>query len=304
MESIHRTTFFRSAISVGLLGLFGCASTRQDWIKARVKDTPDGYAQFVLKHPKTPETELAKKKLQEIQAKQEWQTLSSHGAMEECRAFLMKYPQSVLVPDVKKKMDSLEAELAWQSAEKTDTAESYAAYLEKYPTSIHAGPAAQRIVVKDIDSVSSLERPSLGQTKSEFQKSTREEYTRVFRAPNGPLLHDWVVGKIESTGQDIVHGCVAALMEKEGRFYASVNYASPMLWSVGQGGTISPVGRRKPEPAGTISIKYTSDGIEYDFYDSGPDKTTWERMERKSADGRSTVSKAITKNGRYYLKIK
>lgn len=304
MESISRQVFLlRSTIAVGLSVLFGCASTRQDWINAQVKDTLLTYNQFIAKHPKTPQADLAKKKILEMQAKQEWQNISSRGTIEDCRAFLAKHRNSVLVPEAKKKLEELEAEVAWQTAQKIDTADAYTNYLEKYPKSFNAGPAWQRIMGKDIESVTTPGPGSAALPGHGFQKTPKEKYVQVFRAPDGSVLHDWVVRAIESTGQEIVPGCIAFLQEKEGRFFATVNYASRALWSVGQSGTISPVGRRKAETAGIIRINYVSDGIEYDFYDTGPDKITWERLERKSSEGRSSLSKAITQDGRYYLKI-
>jgi hypothetical protein len=116
-------------------------------------------------------------------------------------------------------------------------------------------------------------------------------------------MHAYVVRLLEASGQTIVPGCIAEMTVKEGRYMATVKHIAPVKWVADRNGYFSPNGPPQATSGGTIKIKFTSEDINYDYYDFGNEETTWERIVRKSInEGKPVMNKAVKKNGIFYLK--
>lgn len=116
-----------------LAGLVGCATTKGDWQKTTQLNTVDAYDNFLVKHPQSEFTNLARWKIEEL----EWQNVINTNNMVGYQKFLEKYPRGKFSIQAREKIEALE----WQNAKLTNTMEAYRLFLKKYSRSSYANEA-------------------------------------------------------------------------------------------------------------------------------------------------------------------
>jgi hypothetical protein len=298
-------------ISIILIVLCGCATTQRDWKEASQKGTIAAYQQFVDRHPEGREAELARQRIQEMRAEEDWRRIGSRGTIDidGYRKFLAKYPTSLHSAQARER---LKIEEDWMAASSTHSMQAYKDFLMRHPKSHYTDQANQRLdtleIQADVKSATPLGGTEATASGGTFRKTNKDGYIQAFAAPRpqtlpGTTMHAYVVRMLEASGQRIVPGCIATMTVKGGRFVASVNHAAPMLFTLGRDGQFSPAGPPLPTTGGSIRITFASDDLDYDYYKFGDGMTTWERLVRKSSkEGKPVVIKAVKKGDVYYLK--
>lgn len=107
--------------------LLGCATTKGDWKNATQLNTIQAYREFIVEHPQTKFTSLARKKIEKL----EWESTKRGDNLENYQQFISKYPYSDFTNSAKKRLEIIEME----KAKTINSYEAYKTFLKKYPSS-------------------------------------------------------------------------------------------------------------------------------------------------------------------------
>jgi hypothetical protein len=93
-----------AALIAGLVSIaFGCTTVNIDWEMANSIDTVDAYEEFLQKHPDSPYTEEAMKRVEPMRLKRAFED----GTTRALTAYLVRYPDSTHVHAVRARLKEL-----------------------------------------------------------------------------------------------------------------------------------------------------------------------------------------------------
>jgi len=139
-----------------------------------------------------------------------------------------------------------------------------------------------------------------------FFEIPKYKYNKVFAAPKAnaiydeTTMHSWVIEYFKTRlGYMAVPGYIATAEVGVDGLLKKAEVPKVIIFeSSGRPIETQP----KAVTGGAIKLKYKSPDLYYDYLDFGNEKIIWERIVRWSADGNRITSKAIKKDGVYYLK--
>jgi hypothetical protein len=125
--------------------VFGCATDRGVWRDTLKKNTIQAYQEYLSKYPNGAFRYYAKKQMEYLIEKQDYNQADSVGNMESYESFLKKHPNGAYAFPARQKIAALVEERTWQKARQDNIFKSYSDYLSSYPRGKHAEEARKAI---------------------------------------------------------------------------------------------------------------------------------------------------------------
>lgn len=121
-----------------LLALSACARSDSAWEEARRLDTPDGYASYQERHPRSAHATEARVRREALLAERDWSVARNADTVEAYGEYLQKHPEGLWAGKAKARVTALSA---------TPAAEVVAAPAEEAPAPAREAPPAQPVAV-------------------------------------------------------------------------------------------------------------------------------------------------------------
>jgi len=133
----QRRILTRAAIAVCVTLLFAaCARPDAAWEEARRLDTPDGYASYQERHPRSAHATEARVRREALLAERDWSVARNADTVEAYGEYLQKHPEGLWAGKAKARVTALSA---------TPAAEVVAAPAEEAPAPAREAPPAQPV---------------------------------------------------------------------------------------------------------------------------------------------------------------
>lgn len=143
----------RMALTICAVLLFTACARRDDaWEEARRLDTPDGYASYQERHPRSPHAAEARTRREALLAERDWSVARNADTLDAYREYLEKHPEGLWAGKAKERVNALSVDttapstpiVAPSSAETAPTATALepAAVVEPAPVAAAAAAAA------------------------------------------------------------------------------------------------------------------------------------------------------------------
>jgi cell division septation protein DedD len=124
--------------SLALL-LAACARPDAAWEEARRLDTPDGYASYQERHPRSPHAAEARTRREALLAERDWSVARNLDTSEGYREYLEKHPEGLWAGKAKERVNALSLETSPVTAAPVEAVPVEAAPVEAAP--VEAAPA-------------------------------------------------------------------------------------------------------------------------------------------------------------------
>lgn len=106
----QRTIWLRAAvIACASLVLAACARPDAAWEEARRLDTPDGYASYQERHPRSPHAAEARVRREALLAERDWSVARNADTLEAYREYIEKHPEGLWAGKAKERVAALSA---------------------------------------------------------------------------------------------------------------------------------------------------------------------------------------------------
>ncbi len=146
--AISRKAARNFAVALFVCGLTA-ACTRPDaaWDEARQLDTPDGYASYQERHPRSPHATEARTRREALLAERDWSVARNADTIDAYREYLEKHPEGLWAGKAKERVNALSADTTAPSApnvtpSSAETAPTAAALESLEPEAAEPAPAA------------------------------------------------------------------------------------------------------------------------------------------------------------------
>lgn len=107
--------------------LVACARPDAAWEEARRLDTPDGYASYQERHPRSPHATEARVRREALLAERDWSVARNADTLEAYREYLEKHPEGLWAGKAKERVTALTTTPSVEQATIQDSAEKVAA---------------------------------------------------------------------------------------------------------------------------------------------------------------------------------
>lgn len=107
--------------------LVACARPDAAWEEARRLDTPDGYASYQERHPRSPHATEARVRREALLAERDWSVARNADTVEAYGEYLEKHPEGLWAGKAKERVTTLTATPSVEQATLQDSAEKDAA---------------------------------------------------------------------------------------------------------------------------------------------------------------------------------
>ncbi len=107
--------------------LVACARPDAAWEEARRLDTPDGYASYQERHPRSPHATEARVRREALLAERDWSVARNADTLDAYREYLEKHPEGLWAGKAKERVTTLTATPSVEQATLQDSAEKDAA---------------------------------------------------------------------------------------------------------------------------------------------------------------------------------
>ena len=104
-----------------------CARPDAAWEEARRLDTPDGYASYQERHPRSPHATEARVRREALLAERDWSVARNADTLDAYREYLEKHPEGLWAGKAKERVTALTATPSVEQATLQDSAEKVAA---------------------------------------------------------------------------------------------------------------------------------------------------------------------------------
>lgn len=130
---------------IPVLGLAACSSAQNDWQQTNARNTVGAYQEFVESHPNTPQSVVARNRINVLVDEQAWAQAQQTNTVQSYQGYLQDEPSGSHAAEAKANIAANERSVAWQAAAATDTPEALQVFLEKYPEGPEANKAKARL---------------------------------------------------------------------------------------------------------------------------------------------------------------
>lgn len=98
----------RMALMICAVLLFTACARRDDaWEEARRLDTPDGYASYQERHPRSPHAAEARTRREALLAERDWSVARNADTLDAYREYLEKHPEGLWAGKAKERVNAL-----------------------------------------------------------------------------------------------------------------------------------------------------------------------------------------------------
>jgi SPOR domain len=125
--------------------LCACSSAQGDWQQATAANTFVAYASFLQKHPNTPQSVEARKRIHALRDEQAWARAEQANTVQSYQNYIQDDPAGIHLDEAKDHIAASERSLAWTTASMTDTPDALEAFLQKFPQGPQAAQAKARL---------------------------------------------------------------------------------------------------------------------------------------------------------------
>jgi len=118
------------------LSIAACARPDAAWEEARRLDTPDGYASYQERHPRSPHAAEARTRREALLAERDWSVARNLDTSEGYREYLEKHPEGLWAGKAKERANALSLETSPVTAAPVEAVPLEAAPVEAAPAPI------------------------------------------------------------------------------------------------------------------------------------------------------------------------
>lgn len=140
-------TLTRMALTICAVLLFTACARRDDaWEEARRLDTPDGYASYQERHPRSPHAAEARTRREALLAERDWSVARNADTLDAYREYLEKHPEGLWAGKAKERVNALSVDTTTPStpivtSSSAETAPTAAALETIEPAAVEPAPA-------------------------------------------------------------------------------------------------------------------------------------------------------------------
>ncbi len=127
-----------------VLTLVACDRQGAQWEEAQQEDTIVAYEAYIERYPDTPNTQLARNRIDTLRAEQAWQQARQLDTMAAHREFLDTYPDAAEADEARARLQTLEREAAWQNLATSNDIAALQRFADEHADSPEAEDARAR----------------------------------------------------------------------------------------------------------------------------------------------------------------
>lgn len=135
----------RMALTICAVLLFTACARRDDaWEEARRLDTPDGYASYQERHPRSPHAAEARTRREALLAERDWSVARNADTLDAYREYLEKHPEGLWAGKAKERVNALSVDTTAPSTPivAPSSAETTPAATALEPAAVEPAPVA------------------------------------------------------------------------------------------------------------------------------------------------------------------
>jgi len=144
------------AVSVAAILFAGCATTRQDWERARATDTVSAYEEFLAKNPQNEFSDSAQRRIAELQDLSDWRNTEARGTAPAYEDYLKKRPNGRYTTEARQAMADFQRFAPKATADQGLAAQGKGAIkvvLDDVSTDVFIVPCAKGLTLENDDRV-------------------------------------------------------------------------------------------------------------------------------------------------------